>query len=248
MSKSVFEQLSTILGSFEEAAWFENVVRLAKEWGFDQITFAVLPRSGLKFEDTFVRSTYASSWLSSYGAGQFAYIDPVVSHSMTRAAPLVWTPEVFSTAAQKSMYEEAAGYGLRSGITLPVHGPGGKRGLLCLVSDRKPGNSFQKDIEAMIPNLVLLRDVVADGARKHVDAHANRRTPKLTPREKECLEWVAIGKTAWEISTIFGVSEAVVNFHMANVRAKFNVSSSRAAVMIAVQLGIVDVIDVSSRF
>ncbi|HVW52726.1 MAG TPA: LuxR C-terminal-related transcriptional regulator [Trinickia sp.] len=40
------------------------------------------------------------------------------------------------------------------------------------------------------------------------------RKPRLTPRELECLKWIAAGKSSWEISHIIGISEHGVLYHI----------------------------------
>lgn len=62
---------------------------------------------------------------------------------------------------------------------------------------------------------------------------------RLTARELECLQWSAIGKSSWEISTILNISESAVNFHMANIRSKFDVTSRRQAVVQAIRFGLI---------
>ncbi len=44
--------------------------------------------------------------------------------------------------------------------------------------------------------------------------------PKLSPRERDALNYVAEGKTDWEIGMIFGVSETTARFHVDNARRK----------------------------
>lgn len=61
---------------------------------------------------------------------------------------------------------------------------------------------------------------------------------RLTPRELECLQWCALGKSTWEIGQLLGISEAAVNFHMTNIRNKSGVSSRRLAVDKAIRLGL----------
>ena len=61
----------------------------------------------------------------------------------------------------------------------------------------------------------------------------------LTAREKEALQWSARGKSSWEISRIFNCSEAGVNYHFSNIRRKFGVSSRWAAVMMALEQGLI---------
>jgi LuxR family quorum-sensing transcriptional regulator LasR len=68
-----------------------------------------------------------------------------------------------------------------------------------------------------------------------------KETPsvKLTTKERETLEWMALGKSAWEVSRILGKSEAAVNFHLCNIRRKFNVTTLRSALVKAIEQGII---------
>lgn len=52
----------------------------------------------------------------------------------------------------------------------------------------------------------------------------------LSPKEYECLHWVALGKTNYEISVILGLSCHTVNFHLRNIYSKLNVSNRPAAI------------------
>ncbi|PLZ04439.1 LuxR family transcriptional regulator [Burkholderia sp. WAC0059] len=231
--------MSPVLDAPEEATWFGAIERLADSWGFSQVLLGILPRPGLRFEDAFIRTNYASSWRQTYDRQGLVYIDPIVSHCATHASPLIWSPEIFSTRPQQSMYEEACAHGLRAGVTLPIHGPRQEAGMLCFVNDTNPTDKFWNDVNRALPNLVLLRDLVIDTSQRYLSRHEQTLLPKLTPRERECLEWTARGKSTWEISHILSCSEAVVNFHMKNIRAKFGVNSRRAAAVIATQLGLI---------
>jgi DNA-binding CsgD family transcriptional regulator len=45
---------------------------------------------------------------------------------------------------------------------------------------------------------------------------------KLTPRERECLTWSAVGKTSEDVATILGISEGVVRIHLQSAQHKLN--------------------------
>jgi len=69
---------------------------------------------------------------------------------------------------------------------------------------------------------------------------ADKNTPvRLTPKETQVLLWSFQGKTSWEIARIQSCSEATINFHFSNIRRKFAVSSRSAAVLKAIELGII---------
>jgi len=59
---------------------------------------------------------------------------------------------------------------------------------------------------------------------------------RLTPRERDSLALVAEGKTDWEISVIFGVSEATARFHVDNARRKLGATTRAHAVARLVSL------------
>lgn len=53
---------------------------------------------------------------------------------------------------------------------------------------------------------------------------------RLTDRERSALSWVAEGKSDWEISVIFGISETTVRFHVDNARKKLGCVTRAQAV------------------
>jgi len=62
---------------------------------------------------------------------------------------------------------------------------------------------------------------------------------KLTKREKEVIQWIANGKTAWEIAVILNIKERTVNFHANNAKKKFNVSTRSQVAVEALRQGII---------
>ncbi|WP_082743689.1 MULTISPECIES: LuxR family transcriptional regulator [unclassified Burkholderia] len=240
MSPDLVEKVLPILESADEATWFSAIERLAHSLGFEQILLGILPRPGLLWEDAFIRTTFPESWRRLYQEQKLADIDPTLIHCLTHSVPIIWSSEIFTTSAQHSMYELAYGHGLRAGVALPIHGPRQESGMLCFASDSDLNAEILRHINALLPDLVLVRDMVAETSVRHTNSCATGHVPTLTPRERECLQWTMRGKTSWEISRILSCSVAAVNFHMKNIREKFGVPTRRAAVVMAIRLGIVD--------
>jgi DNA-binding CsgD family transcriptional regulator len=69
-------------------------------------------------------------------------------------------------------------------------------------------------------------------ARRHADP-----TPTLRPREREALQWVAAGKTDWEIGEILGISESAAHKHVENAKRKIGVATRVQAVVEAIRSG-----------
>jgi len=69
-------------------------------------------------------------------------------------------------------------------------------------------------------------------------AHARRKVAgarkidgvSLSPREFECLEWAAQGKSAWEIGRILGISRHTAATYLETTKAKLGVRTIVQAV------------------
>lgn len=60
----------------------------------------------------------------------------------------------------------------------------------------------------------------------------------LSERERECLLWVSMGKTAWETASILNLSQRTIEFHLKNAIRKLNAANKIHAVTIAIRIGL----------
>lgn len=232
------DQFSELFSVDSVGEWSTRLFRLCESYGFQQMLFALVPQPGQPLEEAFLRSSYAEEWRHTYDSSGLHQTDPTVIHCVYRTTPLIWSPEIFATPDQKGMYEEACHYGLRSGVTLPIHGPRGELGMMCYVNDAAPDKKNTRDLIRHLPELALLRDFAFDSSRRFALVDEQGEAPVLTKRELECLLWAANGKTSWEIARILICSEAGINFHMGNIRRKLDVTTRREAVVKALRLGL----------
>lgn len=61
----------------------------------------------------------------------------------------------------------------------------------------------------------------------------------LTERERECLFWVAEGKTAEEVGVILGVSTSTANSHLTNAMQKLGARNRALAIATAIRHGLI---------
>lgn len=232
-------ELDELLHKDTASGWGEALFALGRQYGFDKVLFGMSGSRHARLENAFIQTNYPAKWRERYDAERFAYVDPVVSHCMASTLPLIWHPELFHSASQRSLYEEACSHGVRAGVTFPMHGPNGEFGLLSFASDQHPDARFAREVNGLLPELALIRDYAFASGVRFCPPAASEAAPKLTPRELEVLNWVMVGKSSWEISKITGCSEATVNFHMGNIRQKFNVNTRQQAVVRAISLGLI---------
>jgi LuxR family quorum-sensing transcriptional regulator LasR len=221
------------------SSWGKVLFALGRQHGFDKVLFGMSGSRHTRLENAFVQSNYPPKWRERYETERFSHVDPVISHCLTSTLPLVWQPELFRNPSQRALYDEACSHGVRAGVTFPMHGPNGEFGVLNFATDQMPDAQYVRQVGSILPALALIRDYAFASGVRFCPPVASEAAPRLTPRELEVLNWVMVGKSSWEISKITGCSEATVNFHMGNIRQKFNVNTRQQAVVRAISLGLI---------
>ncbi|RWA95910.1 LuxR family transcriptional regulator [Mesorhizobium sp.] len=188
--------------------------------------------------DPAVLRNYPDEWLKRYFKMGYDRIDPIVKTSRKRVGAFRWSDvykDVSTTEDERRVFDEAATFGLRRGISVPLHGP---HGGFAIMSFARPS-----DREFRSGTLIYLQ-LAAFYFHLKVSQLANLSgigdIPKLSLRERECISWAARGKSSWEIGKILGISTNTVNFHIKNLKAKLRSSSRTAAAIKAVDFGIIE--------
>lgn len=125
-----------------------------------------------------------------------------------------------------------------AGVTTPVYRSRGRIGHVSWMSE-SPGADVEKIFDRHATDMFLI-------AHHFVEA-LDRWCPKddgasdnedLTSRERECLRWVAMGKTDQEVSEIIYRSPATTRFHVKNAIRKLGAANRAHAVSIAYRRGL----------
>ncbi len=210
--------------------------------GFDYFLYgAVLPVSMVR-PQTFIISGYPDAWWQRYQERRYIRIDPVLQHTTERqTVPLDWEdvdPSAYVHGQDvRTFMSEAADFGLKSGVSFPVHGRDGEYAILSLATRDDHARAQGRIIESM-PFVQLLAAYVHEAARRIFErGDVTVARPLLTDRERECLLWAAEGKTSWDTAQILGISERTVLFHLHNAAHKLDVSNRAQAVARAVAQG-----------
>jgi DNA-binding CsgD family transcriptional regulator len=192
----------------------------------------------------FTLGDYPSEWIERYLECEYLKIDPVVAHCHDHGTPFLWSEAQLRARCAvdphhsmvRRMFDEAADFGLGSGISVPLHGPGACWGLMSFAADRQRSS----DLERRLPELHMVAHFAHEAARPFARSKASGPPPELTRRERECLHWAAEGKTSWEVGRLLGVSERTAIFHLQNAAKKLEVSGRQAAIARAISLGLIN--------
>lgn len=181
-------------------------------------------------------TSYPAEWTAHYLENKFASNDLTGHHSSQKVSPFLWT-DVFRTyqmtAAQKLVFTDGREIGLKSGASVPIHGPGAAKATFSVANDEET-TDFEKLFIARRHEIHLLATYAHERIIKlGLDKPVNQNL-HLTAREIEVLTWTARGKTRWEIGEILNVSEETVKKHLINACQRLGVTNKTHATAVAI--------------
>lgn len=226
---NLFETLLSLQSVRHPDELAAKVERIVRGLGFDYYRLAII--IPLSHQRPLVRifNSCPPEWIDRYNRLGLIAVDPVIAAAQAQLTPIRWA-ELRADDHAMTVMDEAAGFGLRSGVSYPLHGPRGERGALSFITERhNPGLYIEKAGElAMVIPFVL--EAVLRLCRPD-----DRRT--LNGVERECLFWVSEGKRSEEIGIIMEIPERTVNYHLKQACRKLGATNRFQAVARAVQSG-----------
>jgi transcriptional regulator EpsA len=106
---------------------------------------------------------------------------------------------------------------------------------------KQPSVNHAHMLEMIMPHLhcALIR---VTSSRSDVEVNANNAANIMTKRESEILQWLYMGKTNWEISSILEISPLTVKNHVQNILCKLDVQNRSQAAVKAAKLGLIKMV------
>lgn len=190
----------------------------------------------------YIFSDFPDQWVSNYLAAGYINIDPIVEHCFysNSTTPLAWDAALFDTPRRKELFKEAKGYGIASGLSIPLRGACNEVALFS-------GTNPFEDRECRIRNsrtageMYVMSSYLHETIRTMVYSRElqNGSPPELTSKEIECLLWWGDGKSVKDIGGIIGITPRTVRFHLDNVKMKLGVQTKGQAIAKAYFLGLI---------
>jgi LuxR family transcriptional regulator, quorum-sensing system regulator BjaR1 len=205
-------------------------------YGFQCVTSFSVPGTGQTLKDCLWMNNRPQDYIDHYSAHNYILRDPIVTEFRRTVRPYSWN-DVRKVRqldkSEKKIIDEAREWGAHDGFMVPIVTRTGSMAGFCPCGpapDLSPRARAALELVAIYAHQALQRALI-ESARKEI-AH----TP-LSPREREVMQWVAIGKTDDEIAEILSISEATVKTHFRRAGAKMNAVRRAYAVVQAIRLG-----------
>jgi LuxR family quorum sensing-dependent transcriptional regulator len=217
------DDLSTV-----DATW-SSFLSFAGGFGFTHGGLADMPGPHERIEDTTLCLSWPEEWRRRYFSQNYIAEDPANLHLVRSHEPYTWSEMLafpYYSKRQRRIVSEASEFSLTTGLIVPLTGLLTGPALVTIAGG--PLSLSTRDRAQL-----HLAAIYAHARIRTLSGRGRKfpETPHLSPRERECLQWVAAGKTDWEISEILAISEKTANAHIERVKRKYGVSTRMQAVV-----------------
>jgi DNA-binding CsgD family transcriptional regulator len=166
--------------------------------------------------------------------------DPLLRRLRTSNIPVEYNQKTYADAGAGDLWEQQAPFGYHNGIAVALHLPGARHFVLGFDRpDRLP--SSDRTLMRLRADVQLLTAYAQETAfRLLLTEESEDAKPLLSERQLAVLQWIARGKSAWEIGRILGCSENTVKFHTKNIYQKLQAQNKQDAIASGIRRGFIE--------
>lgn len=234
------DAFETVASGASPKAVIAGLSQIAAQIGYDHVALAYA-QPAVRREPMTAMTTYPDAWVKEcmHLPEQLIALDPILQHLGSKVRPLVWDHHTYAESKTTRIYDAFSAYGLGSGMTVNVRGATGDSlslGFTCAATKSEQPVTMLAELGA----LCLAATATYHAFSRFAAQPVAGEPVKLTPRELELLRWSRCGKTAWESSSILGISQATAQFHIKNAIGKLGAVSKQQAVLRALELRLIE--------
>jgi DNA-binding CsgD family transcriptional regulator len=181
---------------------------------------------------------WPQDWIEFYETNQFVEHDLLPIEARRRVSPF-WYSDIISrfklTKKQKQLYDGGMAYGWKDVFAVPIHGPGSMQGLVTMATRESLAlSATDSAVLEMMARVVWESCRTSEGFGMFDPDRA-----QLSPREIECLQWAAAGKSDADIAVLIGIKPATAHFHIEQAKKRLGVKTRIQAVAVGLLHGVV---------
>lgn len=216
--------------------------QVSRRLGFDHFALSLEMRSTTRDAPGLLLHDYPDEWAKVYIAFDLAGKDPVRRACDKTVIGFAWDwidELVPLTRGDRQMLAVGRECGIGNGYTVPRHLPGVGRGTCTFAVGPDQELPRPHFATAEIVGTLALSCALGLSSEK-----SDGTAPVLSDRQRECLLWVARGKTAAETAMILEISTETVIQHLKMARERYQVHCKQSLVVAALFDGLIGFADI----
>jgi DNA-binding CsgD family transcriptional regulator len=183
--------------------------------------------------------TYSLDWARHYIERDYISIDPVVIGARRRFHPMDWKSLDWSSARAREMMRDAIAHGLgNQGWSIPIWGPQGEFALFCVNHDTDD-RSWEEFTAQNGKDLLIVSHLMHAQAMRIINKELEPPTMDLSPREREALTQLSLGRSRAAVADALDISENTLRAYIDSARHKLGALNVTHAVALALAKGII---------
>lgn len=182
---------------------------------------------------------WPDEWFLRYMGNDYIHQDVVISTLRNTINPFRWTDCIKSVpkkTTSSKIFNEAREFNLNDGFAIPIYSYSGAQSGISFGTDKY-------ELGARDEMALLIIGIYAFNRTRELqngsENSAIKKVMGLSPREFECLRWISIGKTNWEISQILSLSQRTIDSYVASMYKKMDVVNRASAIALACQAQVI---------
>lgn len=219
----------------------EALGQITRRLGFDHYALNLEFRAQRALATNLLLHDYPDAWAEVYVGFDLAGQDPVRRACDKTFMGFAWGALehlIPMTRGDRQMLLIGRECGIGDGFTVPRHLPGFVRGSCTFAVAPDRGMPAETLVIAETVGALALSCALRLGSPSDPD-----KPPVLTDRQRECVLWVARGKTACEIAMILGIGTETVIQHLKTARERYQVHSKQSLIVSALFDGMIGFAD-----
>jgi LuxR family quorum sensing-dependent transcriptional regulator len=181
--------------------------------------------------------SYPKEWLARYLSRGYLLKDPVFLRSQDKGDPFYWDelkPYTEADPIGRRIVEEGREFGLVEGFSAAIQTLDGQTVGFSLAGRKLEAHPDMRGVLTLIASYAIGRAIALQQ-----DSSQQKREIRLSPREREALQWASEGKADWEIGEIMAISEHGADKHLRSARSKLGAINRTQAVAEAIRRGLI---------
>lgn len=224
---SDFQSITTIEGATDRLG------KILSSFGYSAFLVTSVPDPPLRLEPYIQLNGWPKGWTEHYTKHDYYKDDPVAAYCRKTANPFEWREAPYAKEKDLKAAEVmnvARDFGMFEGFLVPVIRTTGFHACVTMAG-QKP------DLDPDAKRSIHVISMFAHGRIAALSGETVRKKAILSPREREILQWVAMGKSSWDISLILGIAKSSVDTLTARATAKLDAVTRTQAVVNAIRSG-----------
>jgi DNA-binding CsgD family transcriptional regulator len=231
------ESITLVRGSSELVGL---ITSLREIYQLAHLVYCGLRIPSLNEGQPYLVTTYPDEWVERYIREDFFRIDPVFLASRCAFLPVDWSTLDQQSPTARYIFAEAERYGIgRQGMSLPMRGPDGDSAAFTFTANVSADewSAFHRRYTGELA--IIGQHFHERVVRIFAGENGTKVRTSLSPRERECLQFLVDGQAPKQIAAILNLSEAAVRLYLKRARARLGAPTLMQAVIKALRANLI---------